>query len=214
MISRQTGGHIRADGLWPLARQEIAPAATMLAGAFSADPLWQWVVDGLPRPDSSRQAAFEAVLRYCRRYGEVCSVTARLEAVAAWLPGRFADMGFGRMIASGAVWAGLRLGFVAAQRMRVPAAMLAADRRAHTAGRHYLYLAVIGVAPEAQRQGLAGRLLRALLAEADQARQPVYLETEAESNVGLYERFGFRVLKRIAIPPAALPVWEMLREPA
>ncbi len=186
----------------------------MLAGAFNADPLWQWVVAGLARPDSSRQAAFEAVLRYCQRYGEVCAATARLEAVAAWLPGRFADMGFGRMIASGAVWAGLRLGFAAAQRMRMPAAMLAADRREHTAGRQYLYLAVIGVAAESRGQGLAGRLLRALLAEADQLRQPVYLETETEGNVGLYERFGFRVLKQITIPPPALPVWEMLREPA
>jgi hypothetical protein len=39
------------------------------------------------------------------------------------------------------------------------------------------------------------------------------LKTETESNVRLYERFGFRTVKTIALPELNLPMWEMVREP-
>jgi ribosomal protein S18 acetylase RimI-like enzyme len=80
-------------------------------------------------------------------------------------------------------------------------------------GRTYLYLMVLGVATEFQGQGFGGKLLRALIEKSEQAGVPIYVETETERNVKMYERFGFRVLKQITLPIINLPQWEMVREP-
>ena len=78
-------------------------------------------------------------------------------------------------------------------------------------GKPYMYLQVIGVAPAHQGQGVGGRLLRALIEQSEQAGLALYLETETECNVRMYEHFGFRVVKEIVLPIIELPMWEMTR---
>jgi len=80
-------------------------------------------------------------------------------------------------------------------------------------GKAYIYLMVLGVTTELQGQGFGGKLLRALIEEGERAEVPIYVETETERNVRMYERFGFRVLKQITLPIINLPQWEMVREP-
>jgi ribosomal protein S18 acetylase RimI-like enzyme len=87
------------------------------------------------------------------------------------------------------------------------------DRREHMRGRAFIYLQIIGVAPRHQGKGFGGRLLRAIIAESEQEGRPLYLETETEENVRLYERFGFRVIRKLILPGLELPMWEMAREP-
>ena len=78
-------------------------------------------------------------------------------------------------------------------------------------GRSYIYLQVIGVAPVFQGQGFAGKLLRTLIEKSEQTGISLYLETETESNVSMYEHFGFTVIKKIVLPIIDLPMWEMTR---
>jgi ribosomal protein S18 acetylase RimI-like enzyme len=80
-------------------------------------------------------------------------------------------------------------------------------------GRAYIYLMIIGVASEFQGQGFGGKLLRALIEKSERGGVPIYLETETERNVRMYERLGFRVLNQITLPLVNLPMWEMVREP-
>jgi ribosomal-protein-alanine N-acetyltransferase len=57
------------------------------------------------------------------------------------------------------------------------------------------FVQTLAVAPDAQGEGLGGRLLQALLDEAARRRQSrVSLEVRADNDraIGLYERFGFR----------------------
>ena len=75
----------------------------------------------------------------------------------------------------------------------------------------YGYLQVIGVAPVFQGQGFAGKLLRALIERCEQTGVSIYLETETEANVSMYEHFGFTVIKKIKLPIIDLPMWEMTR---
>ena len=58
---------------------------------------------------------------------------------------------------------------------------------------HY-YLGVIGVDPTSHGQGIGMQLLEAFCARSvnDPQSRGVYLETAKESNVGFYERAGFR----------------------
>jgi hypothetical protein len=55
--------------------------------------------------------------------------------------------------------------------------------------------------------------LRALIDTSYTSKITIYLETEIEENVTLYERFGFRTVKHISLPIVNHPMWEMVRAP-
>lgn len=57
------------------------------------------------------------------------------------------------------------------------------------------YLAAMGADPVAQGTGVGSTLLRTGLARADADGFPTFLETMNHDNVGLYERYGFRITK-------------------
>ena len=77
----------------------------------------------------------------------------------------------------------------------------------------HMFLQTLGVDPQYQGQGCAGKLLKPMLARLDEEKMPCYLETLDEKNVGIYERFGFTPIDESAIPGTPLTSWAMLREP-
>ena len=54
-------------------------------------------------------------------------------------------------------------------------------------------------------------MVRALIDKSKRAGVPIYLETETESNVRMYEHLGFEVVKEITLPIINLPMWELTR---
>ena len=56
-------------------------------------------------------------------------------------------------------------------------------------------------------------MLRAIVEKAEIERKPMYLETQNEKNVSLYEKYGFYVVKKIDLPdPLNLPMFLMVRD--
>jgi GNAT superfamily N-acetyltransferase len=76
----------------------------------------------------------------------------------------------------------------------------------------YWYLQMVGVAPALQGRGYGSRLLKPLLARAEQESLPVYLETQLESNVQLYERYGFNIEDDSFVPGTGIRSWAMVRK--
>ena len=200
----------KPDDLYPLQKKDISRAAAVLADAFRHDPVWNTVLSGATL--EQKAAAFETPVRYGMRYGEVYAPSAALEGIAAWMPGELADMTFWRVFRSGAMWAGMKLGFGIAKKMVPVFRPLEVDRKDNMRGKSFIYLQVIGVAPQFQGQGFAAKLLRALIEKSERAGVPIYLETETESNVRMYEHLGFVVIKKITLPIINLPMWEMMRD--
>lgn len=199
--------------LFPLAPGDCARAAAMLSDAFVDDPVWARVFEREPGCEARRRAFFETPLRYCLRYGRTVATSARLEGVAAWVRGQHAVMSPWRLLLSGSLSCALHVGGRVAQRLMRSFAPVARDRMRFMAGREHVYLQVIGVAPAEQGKGHGGRLLRALIESCESQRLPIYLETETEGNVVMYQHFGFQVLQRIELVDIGLPFWEMAREP-
>lgn len=203
----------RDEGLYRLPRQDAARGAAMLADAFQEDPVWRALFDGQATL-AQRRAAFETPLLYTCRYGQAWASSPALEGVIAWTPGQRARMSLSGLLGSGALWAGLRMGGLLSARVQAVFRPIEADREAHLRGREYLYVVILGVAPQQQGQGIGGRLLRAAIAESERQGLPLYLETETERNVAFYARHGFRTLQQVMLPIVNLPMWEMIREPA
>ncbi len=199
----------KLDTLYRLQKRDIPRATAVLTAAFRHDPVWNAVWSDA-RP-GQRTATFETPIRYSLKYGEVYAPSKALEGVIAWTPGAWADMTFWRVLRSGAMWSGLKMGAQAATKMAAIFGPLDADRKENMRGTSFLYVLVIGVEPQCQGQGFGGHLLRALIEKSEQDQVPIYLETETEDNVRMYEHLGFRVLKEIELPVVNLPMWEMVR---
>ncbi len=197
----------KLDDLYQVQKKDVHRAALMLADAFHHDPVWNAVFGDAAI--AQRAAAFETPVRYGLKYGEVYAPSEILEGVAAWLPGTVADMTFWRILRSGALWPGMKIGAQIMRKMQPVFRPIEIDRRETMRGKSYLYLQIIGVAPAFQGKGFAGRLLRALIEKSAQTGVVLYLETETESNVSMYEHLGFTVIKKITLPIVNLPMWEL-----
>ncbi|MBM3146581.1 MAG: GNAT family N-acetyltransferase [Actinobacteria bacterium] len=199
------------NDLYELRVDDIPRAGAVLAAAFADDPLWERVFSGESEVTERRCALFETPVRYCRRYGRVLATSSGLEGVVAWVPGERATMTFWRLLRSGALLSGMRMGTVMARKTMTVFGPLEADRRDAMKGRRFIHVQVLGVQPESQGRGLGGRLVRAAIRESEASGLALYLETETEANVEMYRRFGFHVVKRIVLPGIGLPMWEMVR---
>jgi ribosomal protein S18 acetylase RimI-like enzyme len=196
---------MKLDDLYPLQKKDASRAGEVLVSAFERDPVWQMLFqDATP---AQRIAAFEAPIRYCLKYGQVYAPSAALEGVAAWTPGKLAEMTLWRMLLSGAMGAGLRMGMTMSRKMMQVFAPIEADRKAIMRGKDFIYLLVIGVAPQLQGQGHAGKLLRALFAESKRAQVSIYLETQTDTNCLMKQHDLFCLYGSRSISDISLDKW-------
>lgn len=198
-------------GLTRVGRADVIRAAALLAHAFHADPLMCYAI---PDPRQRRHLLpwlISLTLRDGCRHGAVYA-TAGFEGAAVWLPPGRARRTPWRMLRAGMVAAPLRVHWSILRRLAAVEARSQALHARYAPEPHW-YLAQIGVEPALQRQGIASRLLRPMLAHMDAQALPCYLETENASNVAIYERYGFRVVAQEAgqTTSSGPHIWAMLR---
>ena len=199
--------------LYRVQKRDIGQASKVLADAFQHDPIWNKVYEGDPNIGKRFGAFFEGGVRYCLKYGEVSAPSKDLEGAIGLIPGEYADMTWWRAMRSGTMSVGMRMGLKAAMKMGTIFKPVAEDRRENMSGCAFLYVLVIGVATELQGKGFGRKLIDAAIGKSEREGRPLYLETETEENVKMYEHFGFELLKKIRLPILGLPMWEMARKP-
>jgi ribosomal protein S18 acetylase RimI-like enzyme len=197
--------------LYRVQKRDISQTAKVLADAFKSDPLWNKIFEGESDLKKRFRAFFEVPIRHCLKYGEVYATSENLEGVIAWVPGEYADMTPWRIILSGAMGAAMRMGSNVSKKMGSVFKPVTEDRHEHMAEHDILYLLVVGVATELQDKGFGRKLLNAAIEKSEREGLQLYLETETEENVEIYEHFGFRLLKKITLPIVDLPMWEMVK---
>ncbi|MBN2004023.1 MAG: GNAT family N-acetyltransferase [Anaerolineae bacterium] len=199
------------ETLYRLQKKDILKATAVAAAAFQSEPFWNAIVG-----DKTEQlaGAYEAPLRYCFTYGDVYAPSEAVEGIAAWVSSDFADMTPWRLLRSGSLVAGFKVGMGNMLRMLPVFGAMDADRIKNMKGKSYFHFQIFCVAPELQGRGLGGKMLRALIEKSEQAGVYIYLETQTEENVRMYEKFGFEVVLKHVMPKVNLPVWDMVRKPA
>lgn len=76
----------------------------------------------------------------------------------------------------------------------------------------FIYVFVLGTAPEVQGQGLGTAMLNAVTAEADEQNLCCYIETGNQRARALYERHGFVMHETLETTPD-LPMYLLVRWP-
>jgi ribosomal protein S18 acetylase RimI-like enzyme len=184
-------------------------AARLLARAFFDDPVLRHI-----HPDDARRLAwsiryFDVMVRVGQLHGRVFEVEDGA-GVAIWLPPEHAHPSLGTYLRAGGL--GFPLHTPAAVRGRgLRYLAFARSLRRRCIGDPHGYLPYLGVEPDRQGQGLGTRLLRPILAHADESGLPCYLETSTERTRALYRRHGFEVVGEGDVEEGGPRLWGMVR---
>jgi ribosomal protein S18 acetylase RimI-like enzyme len=192
----------------PLTRAHIDVAATTIARAFAADPMFEWVLPDRSRRSARMERLNRIPLEYGLRWGRVMQ-SHEGRAVAIWIPPE-CGITLGGLIRCGMLGAPFFLGAGAFSRfMAANQAMEALHNRwVHEA---HWYLMIVAVDPELRGRGIGTGLIQEGLAFVDREPHVCYLETSHQRNLPLYERYGFRVLETAALGKHGPMGWAMWR---
>lgn len=193
-------------------RHEIRQATVVLADAFKEDPLFKVLFGGAVKNSHKYTLVAKFMIRYCYKYGDVYASSENFEGIMAITQDKYTYMSLWRLIRSGSIFPFLSIGFKSFMKVAIALSPIDDTRKKHMKNMPFAYLQIIGVASENQGKGYGGKLLKELIAMTEKAKLPIYLETETESNVRLYERFGFKTLEEMNLPVINQPMWTMLRE--
>lgn len=200
------------DDLIRLSKSEIGPAVDLLTRAFWDDPTTVHLF-----PDQDVRTKLFPILTKFRlkqglQFGEVYATSHKFEGLALWKHSDRVD---------NTLWEILRLAglrpILAMGRRRITMMLkidkFVSQRRMKYAVAPYWHLGPVAVDPEHQGKGYASKLVRPMLDQLDQLELPCYLEAQSESNVAIYEHYGFEVLAKGTVPDSDISHWDMMRLP-
>ena len=193
-------------------KDDISRATVVLAEAFKEDPLFKKLFGDAVKNSNKYTLVAKFMLKYCHKYGKVYATSEHFEGIMAITQDRYTYMTLWRLIRSGSVFSFLGIGLKSFLSVASALSPIDGIRKKHMKNKPFAYIQIIGVTPENQGKGHGGKLLRELIAMTDEVKLPIYLETETESNVGLYERFGFKTLEKMTLSVINQPMWAMIRE--
>jgi ribosomal protein S18 acetylase RimI-like enzyme len=204
--------------LYQIRIKDVEQATSVLTKAFHEDPLIQLIY---PNPEERKLLSpilWRFMIKDGINYGEVYAPSNRIEGIAKWLPPGKEHMGIWRTIRSGGMKMGAALAKQKDERRLSPGEIQRITNNITQIHKKLMkeshwYLANIGVDPEHQGKGYASKLIKPMLERIDKTNYPVYLETNFEGNVGLYEHLGFEVMDETQIPKTKIINWAMIRKP-
>ncbi|MFC1914162.1 GNAT family N-acetyltransferase [Chloroflexota bacterium] len=193
------------DDLYKIQKKDLQNAVDVLTDAFSEESMWKEVFND----EEKNRALTEVMVRFCLKYGNVVATSENIEGVMALAPYDKA-MTIWRIIRSGAFLLSMKIS-KEAKMMEILTNAVEGAKKSINLGT-YTHLLIMGVSQEFQGKGYGGQLLRAVIEKAETERLPIYLETQKEANVSLYEKYGFSVKNKVILPePLNLPMWLMVR---
>ncbi|MCJ7769665.1 MAG: GNAT family N-acetyltransferase [Dehalococcoidales bacterium] len=195
-----------------LEKAHIKPVSLMLARAFKDDPINAYAFPNPAERMEKMPYAYQFILRYNLLYGGSFTTSPQLEGAAVWLHSDNLVMSFWKMLISGAIWPAMKIGMEACRKMRVFDQYMERKHSELVPTKHW-YLLLLGVDPQHQGKGYAGKLLNEMFTVIDVEGLPCYLETESSQNVSMYQHFGFNVIDEFIVPDTMVKIWAMLRKP-
>ncbi len=175
--------------------------------AYSDDVMFEKFM----KEEEKRRAQFKIMLRFCVKYGNVYSSSDNFEGVMAIVPHDKGEMTGWRVFRSGGFFLGMKLASLR-KVMEKSFNTIEEAKKDLDLGPH-IFLFIMAVSREFQGKGFGGKFLRAIIEKSETEKKPIYLETQNEKNVSLYEKFGFHVANKVVIPdPVNLPMWLMVRD--
>jgi GNAT superfamily N-acetyltransferase len=200
------------ENILRLTKAGIKPAATTLAAAFMNYPVSVYFTPDEVKRKKRQPGVSRNILKNSIVTGEVYITSPNCEGIAVWL---LADSSIHapRRRTSLRTWLENRFADKETAKRQKAFFEHSDAIRKRVLPAKYWYLQMLGVNPAYQGQGYSSRLVKPMLARAEQEGLPVYLETQLKKNVTLYQHFGFKVVEEGNIPGSNVYSWAMVKAP-
>lgn len=202
---------IKRAGLYIVEKDEIDRLADIAADAYQDYPLHNWFNKGKYDKKSSK-LIMQISLKTMTEDAIIYADSEEMNGFAVWLPIGFTGSKTLPFLLNGGIELILNAGPGIIGRLLTYENYAMGLKKEFTDNYDW-YLYNLSIKKDAQGKGIASKLLRPMLEFCDDERMVAYLETNKQSNVGLYEHFGFDLMKEEIIPKTPVTHYAMVRKP-
>ncbi|UCD00389.1 MAG: GNAT family N-acetyltransferase, partial [Promethearchaeota archaeon] len=136
-----------------------------------------------------------------------------LEGITIWLPPNKVYPSTWSMMRHGGFYTMRKVGLkLKAMKRTMRIFKYEEERHKELAPYDHWYFQNIAVKPEEQGKGFGGLLISTMLKTIESDELPIYVETNTEKSVLIYQKYGFEILEHGIIPETDVPLWCMLRK--
>ena len=202
---------IKKAGLYLVEKKDLGRLAEVAADAYRDYPLHNWLTNGKYDEKASR-LLMEVSLRTMTEDAVIYADSEEINGFAAWLPFGFTGNKAIPFLMKGGLRLILHSGLGIIKRLTVFENYAMGLKKEYTD--HFdWYLFNLSIKRDAQGKGIASKLMRPMLRFCDDERMIAYLETNKESNVGLYQHYGFDLMREELVPGTPVMHYSMVRKP-
>ena len=202
---------IEKAGLYLVSKKDLDRLADIAADAYQDYPLHNWFTDGKYDKTASK-LIMQISLKTMTEDAVIYADSEQMNGFAVWLPQGFTGSKTLPFLASGGLKLILHSGFGIIGRL-LTYENYAMNLKKDFTDHYDWYLYNLSIKKDAQGKGLASKLLRPMLQFCDDEKMVAYLETNKASNVGLYQHYGFDLMKEEVIPDTPVTHYAMIRHP-
>ena len=202
---------IESAGLYIVQKNDLDRLADVAADAYRDYPLHNWFTGGKYDAVASK-LIMQISLRTMTEDAVIYADSEEINGFAVWLPFGFTGSKTLPFLVNG----GLKLIFHSG--LGIKGRLLTYESYAMNLKKEFTdnydwYLYNLSIKKDSQGKGIASKLLRPMLNFCDNEKMVAYLETNKETNVGLYQHYGFGLMKEELIPKTPVTHYAMVRRP-
>lgn len=202
---------IEKAGLYLVTEKDLDRLALIAADAYKDYPLHNWFTKG-KYDEKASKLIMQISLRTMTEDAVIYADSEEMNGFAVWLPLGFTGSKTFPFLFNG----GLKLIFHSG--LGIIGRLLTYEKYAMELKKEFTdnvdwYLYNLSIKKQAQGKGIASKLMRPMLEFCDKENMVSYLETNKESNVGLYNHYGFDLVKEEKIPKSDVTHYAMVRQP-
>ncbi len=195
--------------LYHVEESDVNKAALVLGRSFGDYPIFTYILPEHKARTRKLPLLFSFLIRNGLQTGEVVAPSNNLEGISIWIMNVGNQPPQINAVKSGIL--GLLFWLDPASLQRFIAVGREKEKtRQKLLSRSYCLLDVIGIDPKLQRHGYARSMLQAKLHELDSKGFPCYLETSSNTNIAMYESYGFSMISQYNL--FGVDVFCMMRE--
>ena len=202
---------IQKAGLYLVPERRLDELAEIAADAYQNYPLHNWFTNGVYDPIASK-LIMKTTLAAMKDDAVFYADSEELNGFAVWVPLGFTGSKTLPFLRNGGVRLVLHSGLGIIRKLLVYESFAMKLKKKYT-GHVDWYLYNLSVRQSAQGKGIASKLMRPMLRFCDDEKMLVYLETNKESNVSMYDHYGFELKENIMIPGSPVMHYAMVRDP-
>ena len=202
---------IEKAGLYIVQKKDLGRLAEVAADAYVDYPLHNWFTKGKYDAKASK-LIMQISLKTMTEDAVIYADSEEINGFAVWLPFGFTGSKTLPFLLNGGLSLIFHSGLGIISRLLTYETYAMGLKQEFTDNYDW-YLYNLSIKKQAQGKGIASKLMRPMLQFCDNEKMVAYLETNKQTNVGLYRHYGFDLMKEELIPKTPVTHYAMVRHP-